>query len=254
MKWITFDLDGTLMQNPFVGHVFPDLERLISREVKSSDSVIAMLVKEHDRRMQFGQIVEAYDWDEIVADLLKEYGVDLQIDVEELVHKHCTDGKVYLLDEHVIGTLQALKRNGYQLAVVTNGYYKYQAPVLKKLAIYDYFDLIVTPERSGYAKPDARILDEVVRQGEIIAHVGDRLDHDIIMANEEGIQSVFINRKLPEAIGEKEIDSRLDAVGVEQFLKDKWHKETKLFNEPLPKLAMPKKIIKDTKELVELFS
>ncbi|MGM8215109.1 HAD family hydrolase [Bacillaceae bacterium W0354] len=253
MKWISFDLDGTLMQNPFVGHVFPELEELISPKLGPGKSFKELLVSEHNRKMQLGQIVEAYNWDEIAIDLLKEYEIDLQVNVEEICNKHCVEPKIYLLDEYVIESLQYLKKRGYQLAVVTNGYYKYQAPVLKELAIYDLFDVIITPDRSGYAKPDARILNELLERGELVAHVGDRIDHDIVMSNEEGIDSIFINRRLPEEVMKRKIGDRKNTEGFHQFLQEKWQQETGLVDERMPETGIPNKVISSTKELMEIF-
>lgn len=252
MKWISFDLDGTLMQNPFVGYVFPELEDIISKNINTDESVVDLLVAEHNHRMQQGKIVEAYDWDDIVQKLLKKYELSLQVNVEEIVIRHSVAPKIYLLDDDVINSLQYLKDKGYYLAVVTNGFYKYQAPVLKQLKIYDLFDLIVTPDRCGYAKPNAKILDEVRKKGQVVAHVGDRIDHDIVMANEEGIQSIFINRRLPSEVEKLTIDERIHWSGLKDFLLEKLRKE--LGQEVQWKeTVLPNKIITNIAELKDIF-
>lgn len=195
-KWITFDLDGTLMQNPFGAHVFPEIQELLSNAMTKEFQATQALVAEHELRMNEKRYVEAYDWDGIVQTVLEREGVALAIDVEQLVLKHCVTPKVYLLEEEIPHVLQTLKDEGYSLAVATNGFYKYQAPVLQAIGIYDYFDKVITPEMVGTGKPDVGMLKEFDPQT-IAAHVGDRIDHDIYLANQLNIPAILINRKLP---------------------------------------------------------
>ena len=76
--------------------------------------------------------------------------------------------KVYLLEKSVCEVLGELKRNGFSLAVVTNGFTKYQLPVMNVLKLTEHFDLIVTPEEAGFAKPDKRVYNSVLKHGEIM--------------------------------------------------------------------------------------
>lgn len=199
-RWITFDLDGTLMQNPFGKWVFPEVERLISAQLRREFKATEALVREHELRMRHNRTVDAYDWDDMVRHLLNELQLDLEIDMEQLVLKHSAAPKIYLLEHTVIPTLRRLKERGYSLATVTNGFYKYQFPVMKELGISEWFDEIVTPEKAGCGKPDVDILRGLRESGRIIAHVGDRLDHDVYMANKAGVASVLIYRNLPEPL------------------------------------------------------
>ncbi|WP_019421489.1 HAD family hydrolase [Paenibacillus sp. OSY-SE] len=199
-KWITFDLDGTLMQNPFSAWIFPEVEQLICGELNRNIEVRKALFQEHKLRMKRQEMVAAYDWDDIVRQLSKEWGLNLSIDVEQLLLKHAAAPKIYLLDDTVLPTLEKLKQKGYSLAAVTNGFRKYQYPVMEELGIGSLFDDIVTPERMECGKPDAGILRELQQDGIIVAHVGDRLDHDIHMANQSGIPSVLVARDLPAGL------------------------------------------------------
>ncbi|MCY9514572.1 HAD family hydrolase [Paenibacillus apiarius] len=199
-KWITFDLDGTLMQNPFSAWIFPEVEQLICGELNRNIEVGKALFQEHKLRMERRETVAAYDWDDIVRQLSQEWGLSLSIDIEQLLLKHAAAPKIYLLDDTVLPTLEELKKKGYSLAAVTNGFRKYQYPVMEKLGIGSLFDDIVTPERMGCGKPDSGILRELRQDGIIMAHVGDRLDHDIHMANQSGIPSVLVARDLPAGL------------------------------------------------------
>ncbi len=96
-KWITFDLDGTLMQNPFGAFIFPEIIEKMLKLSKKPYDVYKALVNEHLVRMKTKQYVAAYDWDDIVATHLQEMNIDCEIDVEKLVKKHSEKPKSILI-------------------------------------------------------------------------------------------------------------------------------------------------------------
>ncbi|NOU94000.1 HAD-IA family hydrolase [Paenibacillus sp. LMG 31456] len=251
-KWITFDLDGTLMQNPFGKWVFPEVEELISTQLQRQFKSTEALVREHELRMNQNRTVEAYDWDEMVQLLLKELQLDLEINVEQLVLKHSIDPKIYLLEETVIPTLRRLKEQGYSLATVTNGFYKYQYPVMKELGLSEWFDEIITPEKVGCGKPDVNILRGLQESGTIVAHVGDRLDHDIFLANETGVPSMLIYRKLPEWLRILSPKKRAGSAGFLKICEEKLKVENPLISTtPYPPAYIPTHVLYQIEELLE---
>lgn len=195
-KYITFDLDGTLMQNPFVSYVFPEIEDIAKEKGVKDVSVKQLLVQEHNKRMGTGRIVDAYNWDDIVTELFDSMNLVWNTEVEQIVKNHATEGKVYLLDEEVIPVLEQLRARGYTLVAATNGFLKYQLPVMDFLGLTPRFDHVLTPDITGYAKPDPRMLNSIFTDGQIVAHVGDRVDHDVYMANASGWSSIFITSTL----------------------------------------------------------
>lgn len=249
-KWITFDLDGTLMQNPFVGHVFPEIERLASQRVGRDEHVLDGILYEHAKRISENRLVEAYDWDGIVSMYLETKKINHSIDIEKIVCQFCKVPAIYLLEDGVIELLQSLKVKGFSLAAVTNGYLKYQKPVMKALGLLPLFDQIITPEAATYAKPDHRIFNGI--KGEIVFHVGDRVEHDVRSANEAGIPSVLINRNLPEELRCSPVRERMEHPEMEQFLLAKLNKEMRMEIGQCPKWARPNVMISEIKELVEV--
>lgn len=252
-KWITFDLDGTLMQNPFVDWVFPEIEKLVNGQLTERRNITSMLVEKHEKLMANSQTLEAYDWDAILLEVLEDLDLDqkLSINVEELVLKHTVKPKVYLLEECIPETLRQLQEADYSLAVVTNGYYKYQYPVLKELGIVQYFDEIITPETNNCSKPDPRILDSIRNEGEVVAHIGDRIDHDVCMSNTLGIPSIFINKNLPEGYEEIPFTDRIKNTEIEKLCQEKWARETK--DKEFTDQCKPSVIIGSIKELIAYF-
>lgn len=247
-KWITFDLDGTLMQNPFVKHVFPEIERRILIENKQLENSVRQFVHEHETRLKDGRTADAYDWDDIVSEYLIKNQLKTPINVEEILKGYCVEPNVYLLEESIADVLDELKQLGYLLAVVTNGFSKYQLPVMDVLKLTVNFDLIVTPQETGFAKPDGRIFDPVLERGEIIAHVGDRIDHDIISANAIGVRSVWICRQLKLSPAQRRGPEMHD------LALRKLEKETKKQFESLPAEAVPSEFIFSVAELPSLLS
>lgn len=248
-KWITFDLDGTIMQNPFMTHVFPEVQRLITNKNKDLIQCIDAFVAEHQQRLRESKYVEAYDWEEIVATYTRLNDLDISLNVEETVKKYCVPGAIYLLEEGIIEVLQKLRQRGYSLAVVTNGFSIFQLPVMDALGLTPYFDRILTPDKVGYAKPDIRVFTV---HGEIIAHVGDRLDQDVIPANTLGVKAIWINRSLPSHLSHVKPELRARAEGIDDILLTKLRKETQVRLSSVPVEAIPTHIIFRITELLDV--
>ncbi|MFC8689135.1 HAD family hydrolase [Brevibacillus porteri] len=250
-RWISFDLDGTLMQNPFGAWVFPEIAHVITGQLGREHDIVSEMVTEHERRMSQGRYVEAYDWDDILVSRCNVLRIEKKLDIESLVRKHSVMPKVNLLEDGILQMLEETKKRGFSLAVVTNGFYKFQAPVMETLGLMEYFDEIVTPERVGTGKPDPAILQNL--QGEVIAHVGDRLDHDIQLANRSHVTSILIERKLPEELLLLQPQMRANDHRMRLFCLEKWRRECRnpLLTE-LPELFMPRIVIGSMGELLSV--
>jgi putative hydrolase of the HAD superfamily len=251
-RWITFDLDGTLMQNPFGRWVFPEIEEAISACLGRPFEAAEELKAEHERRLRAGQHVAAYDWDDILSQLLARLGVEKRFDIESLVRKHAVVPKVCLLEPDTLPLLLEMKKRGYALAVVTNGFLKFQYPVMEVLGLHECFDEIVSPEQVGAGKPDEAVLRGLRQTGEIIAHVGDRLDHDVQLANRCGAISVLIERRLPAEVKQIPPFERVVHDVVAGLLQKKWVEESKQKEVLLPQEMVPRAIICCLEELFSI--
>lgn len=69
---------------------------------------------------------------------------------------------------------------------------------LKKFGIWKYIDILVASAEEGIAKPDKRIFETALARAgckpEEAAMVGDRLDNDIIPANDLGMYTIWIKQ------------------------------------------------------------
>src|SRR5690625_3335788 len=123
---------------------------------------------------------------EILNDLSLER--ELEINVEKSVKKHSVYPKVYLLEEGIEDTLEQLRKNGFSLAVITNGFYKYQFPVLRELSIDNYLDKILTTEEMQHAKPELENIKPLLNEGKIIDNKEERINKDIVIKNRLNIK------------------------------------------------------------------
>lgn len=97
---------------------------------------------------------------------------------------------------NAIEVLQYLKKK-YSLHIITNGFEEVQLIKIKNCGIEHFFDQVITSERAGFKKPDARIfqysLNAVNAKSIDSLMIGDSLDADIIGARSAGIHQVYFN-------------------------------------------------------------
>jgi putative hydrolase of the HAD superfamily len=85
----------------------------------------------------------------------------------------------------------------YKIYVISNGFYDVQLTKIVNSGIFKYFSKLFTSDRIGYAKPDKRIYEFVVRS--IHAHkedcimIGDDVKNDIDGAKNADIDQVYFN-------------------------------------------------------------
>ncbi|WP_363321631.1 HAD family hydrolase [Polycladomyces subterraneus] len=187
---LSFDLDHTLMINPFRRWVFPEINRWLQSHFPEENPV-NRLIREHRRRLSDGAYLEAYDWDDILCTVALEHAIPFT--VRELVEKHACVGKVWLFAD-VLPAMDRLTQAGAHMVAATNGFTRYQRPVTDCLGLTPYFSGFYTPEEMRCAKPQASFFQ--FGKGRRVIHVGDRLDQDVLGANRAHQISVWIYREL----------------------------------------------------------
>jgi putative hydrolase of the HAD superfamily len=88
-------------------------------------------------------------------------------------------------------------RDKYVLHILTNGFDDVQFIKMQSSGITDYFTHIITAEKAGCYKPNARIFDYALqRAGARLHHslmIGDSLEADVVGARNAGMDHVFYN-------------------------------------------------------------
>ena len=258
---ITFDLDGVLQSNPFGRGVFPEVcgkigAKLVETEGQepktASQLVMQMIRDEAKRRLLAGDYVGAYDWDDIICTVAEAVGSPARFDIEQLVIKYCTSEYISSYP-YAASTLTELSARGIKLAVVTNGFYKYQNPVMTSLGLRHFFDEFITPEMVGTVKPYAAIYKAAVK-GEyaLHLHVGDTIIHDVWGAHQAGFEPVWVLRKLPKALDALQPWERPTRPEVESLIQKSFASDlcSEAYPEAKPEECRPEYVIKDLSELL----
>ncbi len=186
--WVTFDLDNTLIRSPFAYlHFLPWLKDQAQKRNLGDDQLWERIRGHAERKWRRGDWVPSFDW----ATIVQESGLDV---LPDPMQPRAVNLRPLVLP-HVDRMLRELRRLPVSLALVTNGFYAYQAPYVRALG-WDYvFDAIITPDRSGYAKPHPLTFAEVTPG---LVHVGDRLTHDVLVAHRAGRLAIRAGHRSPE--------------------------------------------------------
>lgn len=218
----TFDLDGVLMENPFQKGVFVEIKDILfqqyndkyEKKVKNMSRIeIKTLIWEkiitEYKNYSSQNSYKAYDWDLIVEKAAKSLNLKSEIDVAYLVEKYCKKPyiKSYSDGEKL---LEYLKNKNNNLKIITNGYYKYQFPVLQALDLSKYFSEIITCDKAKAAKPEKEIFMMTVDGDEKNdwVHIGDSLLMDVYGANKLGAKTVLIDRNLDQNLSDLSLKKR----------------------------------------------
>ncbi|WP_296707273.1 HAD family hydrolase [Rhodoblastus sp.] len=103
----------------------------------------------------------------------------------------------WILFDDVLPCLQSL--SGFRLGLLSNGAAREQRRKLASLGLLSCFEIVLTSEEAGAAKPDAAIFLRAcealgVAPAEAI-YVGDRCDLDAVAARRAGLDGVWLNRR-----------------------------------------------------------
>jgi putative hydrolase of the HAD superfamily len=97
----------------------------------------------------------------------------------------------------VISTLEALRRHGYTLGVISDWGIAL-GPILSRLKLTQYFDCLLVSAVTGHAKPSPALYELALQRANTIAdytlHVGDSYIYDVLGARAAGIEPVLLDR------------------------------------------------------------
>lgn len=99
-------------------------------------------------------------------------------------------------------TLIYLKKQGYDLGVISNGITIKQWEKLIRLDLHHFFDHVITSEEAGVEKPDKKIFEVAMEKMGADAKesvmIGNKFSEDIIGALNSGISAILVNSQLEE--------------------------------------------------------
>ena len=103
------------------------------------------------------------------------------------------------LGDDTLQTLEALKKRGFRLGIISNASDREDVRVLMRKGSLDpFFDHIIVSAEEGFRKPHPKIFQKGLRKFRVTPEqcvmVGDTLSADILGANQMGIFSIWISR------------------------------------------------------------
>lgn len=98
---------------------------------------------------------------------------------------------------NTLETLEELKKEGYRLNIITNGFKEVQYHKITNSGLKPYFDQVVCSEEVGVAKPHRQVFDFAIDKSkanrENSVMIGDDIKADILGAESAGIRAVLFD-------------------------------------------------------------
>ena len=185
IKWIFFDMGSTLIDETLA------MEHRIREVIEGSDVTYEQFV---EKKIFFAKQNKSAD-----LETIKFFGL-----TKTPWHKE---------DERLFpDTMKCLKKlhGQYRIGIIANQSLGSKER-LERFGILEYIDLVVASAEEGMAKPDKRIfmiaLERAGCKVNEAAMVGDRLDNDIVPANEIGMYTICIKQgNLKDACPSEELE------------------------------------------------
>jgi putative hydrolase of the HAD superfamily len=194
---VTFDVGGTLIRPwPSVGHIYA--------AVAAEYGIHRLTPEDLNGRFHSawtaldGRAETRGDWQAIVQTTFS--GLDAAADATglfETLYGRFTQPESWQVFDDVIPTLRTLQERGFRLGLLSNWDNRLR-PLLKRLALADFFEVILVSCELGCRKPDPEIFGRAAEAFELspqqMLHVGDSQAHDVDGARNAGLNALGIAR------------------------------------------------------------
>ncbi|MER2127702.1 HAD family hydrolase [Solibacillus sp.] len=190
MKAILFDLDGTLLNRDASVSVF------VEKQYERLHNYVGHISKQQYTRRFTELDQRGYVWkDKVYAQLVQEFALTT-ITSEQLLEDYVQHFKYSCVAfPNLVEMLASLKRAGYKLGMITNGFGQFQMDNIRALQIESFFDVILVSEWEGLKKPDERIFLKALEQLQVAPcasiFVGDHPENDVKAARYVGMKGVW---------------------------------------------------------------
>lgn len=191
---VVFDLDHTLfdryatfeaLQTDF----YTELKKYLSEDATPRDIYVSMV--EGDKRFLY------QSWES-----LSKFVISQDFFIEKISEKDFIDiifscfSRKAVPYSFTLPMLEALRKRGFKLGLITNGKSKLQRKKLSMLGLENSFDEILISEEFGERKPNTSIFSEMSKRLSIppcdLVYVGDHPINDIDAASKAGYKTVWV--------------------------------------------------------------
>jgi putative hydrolase of the HAD superfamily len=202
---VFFDLDGTLIVNPFEAAVWPVVMGEIAEKAAVPLQTVRDLIIEENALRQNNPYVSAtsaMDWDDIAGTVASRLGVTLDSRCVDLV---CANALAHsaILDDGA-DVLRGLTAPYRALVVATKGLAKYQQPVLDALELTPLFTAVLTPDTHSALKKSPAFFGDWATSTRLQIMVGDRYDDDVEAPGSYGFKTVWKPETLDPTLHKKD--------------------------------------------------
>ena len=200
MKYDLFllDLDDTLLD-------FQASEKLSFKQTFNHFGINSLDEIHKTYKVENNKLWQEIERGEIDKDFLKVERFKRTLDLHNIEIPPHKMSEYYMeqLPQHVIlidGAVEALRylKHFGEIGIITNGIEVTQRLRIKNSALNDFIDFLAVSEECGFAKPDVRFFEfaslkakKFSKDSTII--IGDRIEADILGANNFGIDSLWFN-------------------------------------------------------------
>ena len=201
-----FDLDYTLVENKAFRYACELLPRRIGLGV-SPEVFCEVFLDTYYQLVRKGELYRAFDWCYVAKLTAEKFGGRMRERMFLELFLDGVDMGLVKVCDGAISLLRRIKSLGYIVVILTNGYGKYQIPVIRKIRLDKYIDAIFTAEKLPKPKPHSDSFDVVMEYSkrklgaEKIFFIGDHPFFDIYGALNAGIKNIFwVDKNIKEGI------------------------------------------------------
>lgn len=150
------------------------------------------------RKYGKGKISKTELRDSRFSETLKHHGIHAREMADKISNDYIAiSPKQTVLFPNTIETLTELKKMGYAMHIITNGFEEVQYTKLTMSKIRDFFDVIICSETIGLNKPNPAVfwhaMEKAASKPEESVMIGDDREVDILGANQVGMHSVLFD-------------------------------------------------------------
>jgi putative hydrolase of the HAD superfamily len=203
---VLFDLDDTLLD--YSSRVAACWAEAVAAKAPPGVSVAALVAAVEDRRAWFWsdpvrhqiertRMLDA--WTKIAVAALAMVGHPAPADGRRMAEDFAVRRRgIMRLFDDALPCLEALRRAGCKLGMVTNGDAAMQRDKISRFALAPWFDAILIEGEFGVGKPDPAVYRHMLAQLDVPAAetvmVGDNLEWDVYGAQRVGLGGIWIDR------------------------------------------------------------
>jgi putative hydrolase of the HAD superfamily len=202
-KYLFFDLDRTLWD--YRANSEQTLSDLIHKYVPEIsnrfDEFLAVFYEINEKlwlEYRNGRLAKKVLSTKRFIDSFDRLGINAESFAEKFSNDYTRESpyKTRLLPS-TLDTLKYLKKKGYHMFLLTNGFIEVQKVKIRESKLAPFFELMITSEEAGYQKPHYKIFEYALnlihadKQESLM--IGDDLETDIYGAQRFGIDTVFFN-------------------------------------------------------------